>query len=134
MVDVRLQTEIVVEAEDRVGIVAEVTRLLADMGINLLSIMVRTDAERAFVHLVTTSQTHTLEALRKACFEVSERDVILVELPHHPGFLSKVSEALARKGLTVDELYATVPENGSIGVVVFRTPDIRQAVQLLRGH
>ena len=134
MVDVRLQTEIVVETEDRVGVVAELSRLLADMGINLLSVVVRTEEDRAFVHLVTTSQTHALEALRKACFDVSERDVVLVELPHHPGFLSKVSEALARKDLAVDELYATVPENGAIGVVVFCCADNRHAVQLLRGR
>jgi len=134
MVDVRLQTELVVETEDRVGVVAEISRLLADMGINLLSIMVRTEEDRALVHLVTTSQTHAHEALRKACFEVREREVVLVELPHHPGFLSKVSEALARKGLAVDELYATVPESGSIGVVVLLCPDIRGAVQLLRGR
>jgi len=134
MVDVRLQTEIVIEAEDRVGVVAEVSRLLAEMGINLLSIMVRTEGELAYVHLVTTSQTYALDALRKACFEVSERDVVLVELPHHPGFLNKVSEALARKDLAVDELYATVPETGAIGVVVFRCSDNRHAVQLLRGR
>jgi len=134
MVDVRLQSEIVVEAEDRVGVVAELTRLLADMGINLLSIMVRTEDDRAFVHLVTTSQSYAVEALRKACFEVRERDVVLVELPHHPGFLSKVSEALARKGLAVDELYATVSEDGAVGVVVFCTSNNRLAVQILRGR
>jgi len=134
MVDVRLQTELVIQAEDRVGVVAEISRLLADMGINLLSIMVRTEADRALVHLVTTSQSHAFDALRKAGFEVQERDVVLVELPHHPGFLCKVSEALARKGLAVEELYATVPEDSSIGVVVFRCPDIRLAVQTLRGR
>ena len=97
MVDVRLQTEIVVETEDRVGVVAEISRLLAEMGINLLSIMVRTEGEVAYVHLVTTSQTHASEALRCAGLTVSERDVVLVELPHHPGFLSKLRRMRERR-------------------------------------
>lgn len=132
MIDARLQSEIVIEADDRVGVVADITRLLADMGINLLSIMVRTEEETAFVHLVTTSQTHALQALRAACYDVHERDVVLIELPHHPGFLSKVSEVLARRDTPIEELYATVPEDAPTGVVVLRCKENRKAIQHLR--
>ncbi len=134
MVDVRLQREIVIETEDRVGFVAEVSRLLGDMGINLLSVVVRTNGETASLRLLTTCQSHALDALREAGFAVEERDVIVMELPHHPGFLSRMSEALARKGLPIEELYATVPDDGATGLVVFRCSDNRNAVLLLRGR
>jgi len=133
MVDVQLQTEIVLETDDRVGVVAEVSRLLADMGINVTSISVRRDGERASVRLVTSCQSHAFDALRDAGFSVEERRVILMEIPHHPGFLSRMSEALARKGISIEELHATVADDSPTGVVVFRCSDNAAAIRLLRG-
>jgi hypothetical protein len=134
MVDVQLQTEIVLETDDRVGVVAEVSRVLADMGINVISIVVHRSGEAARVHLITSCQSHAFEALRDAGFSVEERRVILMEIPHHPGFLSRMSEALARKGISIEELHATVSDDSPTGVVVFRCSNDANAVQLLRGR
>ncbi len=134
MISVRLQSELIIDTEDRIGLVAEATRLLGDMGINLLSVVVRRNGGTASLRLVTTSQTHAAEALRTAGFSVEERDVILMELPHHPGFLSRMSQALARKEIAIDELHATIPDDGANGLVVLRCSDNRNALLLLRGR
>lgn len=130
----RLQSEIILHTEDRVGVLAQITRLLGDMGINLLSVLVRTNEDEATIHLVTTSQTYALDALQSAGFRVDERDVVVVELPHRAGFLSRVAEALARKDIAVLELYATIADAASTGVVVFTCSNNSRAVQMLRGH
>jgi len=136
MRDVRMQREIIVHAEDRIGVLAEISRLLCDMGINLLSVRVRTDSDRAraAIHLVTSSQTYAAEALEAAGFPVEERDVVVIELPHHPGFLCRVTEALARKGISLHDLHVTVPEGSGTGMVVFACTSNHQAVQMLRGR
>lgn len=134
MVDVRLQCELVVVTEDRVGLLAEVSRLLGDMGISIVSVVVRRSAGSASLHLVTTCQSHAITALRDAGFAVEERDVILMEIPNHPGFLSRMSEALARKDITIEELYATVSDDSQSGVVIFRCSDNGNAVLWLRGR
>lgn len=133
MVDIQLLTEIVIETEDRVGVVAEVSRLLSDMGINLVSIVVRRSDEDVSLHLITTAQSHAFDALKSAGFCPEERRVILMEIPHHPGFLSRMSEALARKGISIDELYATVSDDSPTGLVVLRCSDNGNAALLLRG-
>ena len=134
MVNVRLHSEIVIETDDRTGIVAEVSRLLGDMGISIVSIVVRTNDESATLHLLTSSQSHAFDALRDAGFSVEERDVILMEVPHRPGYICRMSEVLARKGIPIEELYATVSDDGPTGVVVLRCSDNVRAVQLLRGR
>jgi len=134
MLDACLQQEIVIHTDDRIGILADVSRLLGDMGINLLTVYVRTEEASVAIHLVTTSQSYARDALKEAGFSVEEREVILIKLPHHPGFLSRVSEALARKGIAIEELYATVPEEGRTGLVVFNTSHNGKAVQMLRGR
>ncbi len=132
MLDASLHDEIVLRSDDRIGALADISRLLSEMGINLLSAHVQTEGEEAVIHLLTTSQSYAYSALKEAGFSVGVREVVLIELPHHPGFLCRISEALARKGIAIEELYVTVPENGGSGLVVFTTSHNSKAVQMLR--
>ena len=134
MFDAQLRREIVVRTGNRTGLFAEISRLLSDMGINLLSIALGVEDETAVIRLLATSQSYAREALMDAGFDVEERDVVVIELPHHPGFLCRVSEALARKEISLIDLHATVSEEGSTGVVVFSCSDTGRAVQMLRGR
>ena len=134
MLDAQLRREIIVKTENRTGLLAEISRLLGDMGINLLSIALDVTDETVVIRLLATSQSYAREALKDAGFSVEERDVVVVELPHHPGFLCRVSEALARKEISLVDLHATVSEEGSTGVVVFSCSDNGRAVQMLRGR
>ena len=134
MLDAQLRCEIVLTAENRAGLLAEISRLLGDMGINVLSIALAATDETAVIRLLATSQSYARDALREAGFSVEERDVVVVELPHHPGFLCRVTEALLRKEISLVDLHATVSEEGSTGVVVFSCSDNGRAVQMLRGR
>jgi len=134
MIDARLQQEIVLRSEDRVGVLAEIACVLSEMGINLLSVRLRSSENEAIVHLLTTSQSYACDALRDAGFELSQRDVVMLELPHHPGFLRRTGEALARKDISIDDLHLSVPEEGKMGVVVFTCSNNAHAIQILRGH
>jgi len=134
MREIRMQQEIIVRATNEIGALAKVIRILSDMGLNLLSVVVKTEDSETAIHLITGSQTFARDAMRKADFEVEERDVLIVELPHHPGFLCRVSEALARKEIEIDELYATVPQQGRTGLVVLNCSDNLRALQALRRH
>lgn len=134
MREARLVQEIVIEDVDRIGVVADISRLLGDMGINLSAVSAAVEGESVRIHLITSSQSYARDALRDAGYHVRERDVIAMELPHHPGFLCRITEALARRELTITELYATVPEEGDLGLVVFSCSNNLHALQLLRGH
>jgi len=132
--DAQLQHELVLQADDRVGVLADVCGRLSEMGISLLSVSVFADDDMASIHLVTDSQSYARDALRDDGFQVEDRDVVMIELPHRSGFLCRVIEALARKDISVRTLQATVPEDGATGVVVFTCSDNARAVQMLRGR
>ena len=133
MREARLIQEIVIEDIDRIGVVADISRLLGDMGINLSAVSAAVEGDSVRLRLITSSQSYARDALREAGYTVRERDVIAIELPHHPGFLCRITEALARRELTITELYATVPEDGDLGLVVFSCSNNLHALQLLRG-
>lgn len=134
MIDARLQQEIILCSEDRPDLLADVTRVLSDMGINLLSVRLWSAEGEAVVHLLTNSQSYAQEALQDAGFDVTERDVILLSLPHFPGFLRRTSEALARKDISINDLHVSVPEEGKVGVVVLTCSNNAHAIQILRGY
>ncbi|MEA1871317.1 MAG: ACT domain-containing protein [Candidatus Bipolaricaulota bacterium] len=130
----RLQRELIIRTDNRIGLLGEIARLLSDMGISIVSISVRTENGTATLHLLTVAHLFARDALRKAGFLVEEREVIVLDLPHHPGFLCKVAEALARKDLDLQELHATVSEGSTKSLVVFTTSHNNKAVQMLCGH
>lgn len=134
MIDARLQQEIVLRSEDRIGVLAEIARVLSEMGINLLSVRLRSIDGEAVVHLLTNSQSYACKALQDAGFDISQRDVVILALPHHPGFLRRASEALARKDISIDDLHVSVPEEGKLSVVVLTCSNNAHAIQILRGH
>ncbi len=134
MIDARLQQEIVLRSEDRIGVLAEIACVLSEMGINLLSVRLRSIDGEAVVHLLTNSQSYAFEALQDAGFDISQRDVVILALPHHPGFLRRASEALARKDISIDDLHVSVPEEGKLSVVVLTCSNNAHAIQILRGH
>jgi len=134
MVDARLQQEILLRSEDRPGVLADITSVLSDMGINVLSVRLRSVENETIVHLLTNCQSYAHKALRGAGFEIMERDVILLTLPHYPGFLRRTSEALARKDITINDLHVSVPEEGKVGVVVLTCSNNAHAIQILRGY
>jgi len=124
--------ELVVDTENRVGVLASIAGALSDQGINILALAVMVQGDRAELHLVPDAPSYALGALRKAEFTVEEREVVLAELPHRAGFLRRITEVLVRQGLDIRYLYASAFEAGHSSLVVFSCTNNGKAVTLLR--
>lgn len=134
MRDIHMQKELVIRTEDRVGLLAEISDLLSDMGINILALSVQVEGTSAVFHLITNAQLYALDALRDAGYQVEEREVVVFEIPNRPGELCRVTAALARKEIDIGELYATATEGSSKALVVLTCSHNSKAVLMLRGH
>lgn len=132
VLDAQMRRELVVWGENRIGLLAEMARVLSEMGMNLLAVAVEVDGDRAALHLLTDAQLYARDALEDAGYVVEEREVVVLELPNRPGFLCRVTEALARKEIDIHELYATAAEGAAKALVVFTCSNNGKAVQMLR--
>ncbi len=132
MREATIARELVVHAENRVGILANIARLLSDQGINILGVAVIVQENQAELHLMVDAPNYALTALRKADWTVEEREVVVLELPHRPGFLRRITEALARQNLDIQYLYASAPTGAQASLVVLSCTHNGKAVQLLR--
>jgi hypothetical protein len=59
------------------------------------------------IRLVTDDNLRARKALAAKKYVVHEENVILVELPHKPGILKRITEALVREEIDIRLVYAT---------------------------
>ena len=69
--------------------------------------------------------------LKGAGYDVSENNVILIEIDHKPGILRKLTEKLQSNKIDIVNIYGGALHDGEKGVLVFSTTDNHQAYSLL---
>jgi len=124
--------QISVFLENKRGRLAELTRLLADNGINIRALCIAETVDYGVLRLVVNDPDRAQRVLADAGFTVTETDVLAVELVDRPGGLARVIEPLSRAGINVEYLYAFVGRAAEKATVVLRLEDMDRALPLLQ--
>jgi len=133
MMKARPGKEVVVKVRNEIGVLATLSKLIADKGINILAASAWTDGNNGIVHLVTDDNLRTMDALRAHDYQPREVDVVLTESPHKPGLLRRLTETLSRDGIAIHHLYATATADQDQALIVFATANNDRAIVLLNG-
>ena len=122
-----MPTEIVIEAEDRPGMMASLGELLGEAGVNITAAAVFTHDGRGFLHFVVQEADRALSALREACWQVvGVQEVLSVSLDDRPGELGRFARRLADAGINITSLYISGGRAGDKEMVV-AVDDLRKA-------
>ncbi len=124
--------QISVFLENKSGRLAEVTRSLANAGVNVRALSLAETIDYGVLRLIVDKPHDAKTALTKAGFTVNETEVIAVEMPDRPGGLADVVDLLTRSGINVEYLYAFVGQRGENAIVIFRIDAAEQAIAALR--
>jgi hypothetical protein len=112
-------TEIVVEAEDRPGMVAALGELFGQAGVNLTAAAAFTHDGRGFLHLVVEEADRALKALREGDWQVvGVQEVMSISLDDRPGELGRFARRLADSGINITSLYIAGARGGDKEIVV----------------
>ena len=113
--------------ENRPGVLANVTRLLAQAKINLEGISASAGSDVALVQIVVSHAAKTKTVLNRASIAFTVQDVALLPLCNRPGALARVVGALAKAGVNINYIYATTCAGGRNcdSNVVISAPDLR---------
>jgi hypothetical protein len=129
MIKARMAKEAIVRMNNRVGVLAQVTKSLADMGLNIEAVIATVEGAEAVIRIVTSDHQRTVDALRDQRLEVQEARVVVAEVEHRPGLLREITEKLARQHIDLSYLYSTAL--GDKCLVVFSTTNDDWAVRVL---
>ncbi len=123
--------EVVLRVTNRIGILADLAKIVADAGISLSAVSATVDGDTGIIRLVTEDNLRTGDVLRSKNYNPHEEDVVTVRLPHKPGMLHRISECLATEMIDVHHLYATSEADARHCLVVLRTANNDRALVAL---
>ncbi len=118
--------------ENKSGRLAEVTRVLAQAGINIRALSLADTADFGILRLIVNDTETAKKVLKENGFTVGKTEVVGVEVPDRPGGLAGILQALEKEGINVEYMYAFVQKSGDSAVIIFRFDDIDSAIQALQ--
>jgi hypothetical protein len=105
------------------GILAEVTSLIAEKGVNIENICAYVADEKAIFYLLTDDNEKVRKTLEGRGFLIEEREVIVLGLWNRPGALSAVASQFRQKGIRLHNVYGTSTPGGERTTIVFLSED-----------
>src|SRR5574342_278319 len=99
--------QVAIAMEDRKGLMAEVAGALASAKVNIQAMCAYGMDNKAHFIMLTDSNAKAKKALSKLDGEVTEEEVVLVEMPDKPGELKKVADRLAAADINIWYVYGT---------------------------
>jgi hypothetical protein len=129
MAKARKVKEISFSMADRVGLLAEVTTVLAKAKVNINALCAYGMEGNASFMLTTSSNAKTKKALVPLGVAIEEKDVVQVEMVNKPGELRKVAQRIADAGIDIEYVYATT--GGGKATCVFKSADDGTAMKVI---
>lgn len=118
--------------ENRPGHLSRVCEVLAEAGINIVTMTLADTREFGILRLIVREWQRAKEALETAGFAVNTTDVMAIEVADEPGGLEKILKAVEAGGLSVEYMYAFACKQKKNALIVIRFDDIEQASAALK--
>ena len=126
--------QISVFLENRAGSLSEITRILADSGINLRAISIAETANYGVLRIIADDTEKATEILlEKGCI-LSKTPVFAVAVPDEPAGLAKVLELLAEKNVDIEYMYSLFTHKDGNAYIVFRLDDEEGFQNVIEAH
>jgi len=118
--------------ENKAGRLAEVTKVIADAGINIRALSLADTSDFGILRLIVTDFEKARKALKENGFTVGRTTVVAAEVPDTPGGLSHILQLLSKNNINVEYMYAFVQQSGKNAILIFRFDRTDQAIEVLQ--
>ena len=130
----RAGKEIHAVADNKIGTLADASQWLADKGVNIKAVCAFADSGKAHFLFITSDNKKAMEILRAKEVEVTEDEVVMVEMIDKVGTLKDVAKKLKNADVDIKHVYgtATITPNAP-SIVVFNSDDNKKAINAING-
>jgi len=122
--------DLVIEVDNRPGVLAQIAGAISDAGVNLAAATCVGMGERAELHILVPyaeAARHALAITHEAVI-TREREVVVVGVEDRPGALADLARMVAKAGVDIDLVYVATNNR-----VVFGSQDI-DGLKAALGH
>ena len=121
-------------AENKKGVMQNITGILKDEDINILGSVTNDSAEYGIVRMVVSEPDKAMEALIAAGYLCRVIEVIGVEVEDKTGNLNDLLLTLKDSNVSVDYLYLSFNRDSGKPIMVFHTEDIMEVRSCLKSR
>jgi ACT domain-containing protein len=123
--------QISVFLENKEGRLAEVTKTIADNGINIRAMSIADTTDFGILRLIVDDPQKALKVLEGAQYTVKVKEVLAVGFNDEPGALAKVLDILFKADITIEYMYAFLGKCKDMALVILKLSDNDRAVASL---
>ncbi|MDP3731962.1 MAG: ACT domain-containing protein, partial [Candidatus Omnitrophota bacterium] len=120
---------IIVTVMNKVGVLADMAKILADHGINIEAVKGYAEDGQAKIMLITDDNLRTMDALKKNGYKGAvESEMIMLELENKPGALKYITGKLASEEIDIKFIYGTTCPGGCPAKIILSTSNNEKAL------
>ncbi len=117
--------------ENRSGSLSEITKLLADKGINLRALSIAETRDYGVLRIIADDEEKATAALLENGCILSRTPVTVISVPDEPAGLSQILTLLAQANVDIDYMYSLFTHQGGKAYMVFRVADEEKFLEVI---
>ncbi len=133
MYNLRTLTQFSVFLVNKPGVLAQVTRSLAESRINIVAMTLVDSQEHGVLRVVAAETEAARNVLKRLNLPMTEAEVLCVELSNRPGALADIAGLMGKQHININYAYCTSGAPGGRTTGIFKVADQNKARHVLRG-
>jgi hypothetical protein len=130
--DTRTDTQFSVFLVNKPGVLAQVTKAIADAKLNMLAMTLVDSQEHGVLRVVTDDAAATRQVLGNLNLPMTETEVLCLDLSNRPGALADVATLLGQNHVNINYAYCTSGAPGGRTTGIFKVADVKKAMHVLK--
>jgi len=131
MSDTKTVTQFSVFLVNKPGVLAQVTRSLAEAKLNLVAMTLVDSQEHGVLRMVVEDEQEARKVLGRLNLPMTETEVVCIDLSNRPGALADVAQLLGENHININYAYCTSGAPGGRTTGVFKVADLNKARHVL---
>lgn len=120
--------------ENRKGRILQLTKVLGDNGIDLLTLSIADTKDFGILRCITRDNVKAERVLKEAGFTVTSTELIGVEVGDAPGGLANILQVLDDKSINVEYLYSFAHTSTNSAIILFKVSNEALAIKTLKDN
>jgi hypothetical protein len=119
-----------IQAKNSKGLLADVTGLVAEQGVNIEDVCAYVNGDDATLYIITNNNLKARSVIEEKGFKIEETEVIVLRLWNRPGALSAVTTKFKQHSINLEYVYGTSSFGGERMTFVFAAEDNDKAAEI----